>query len=130
VNLATKLSQSAAESQEVISGTHKYLTGNLPSDICSKFRSSNLESAEILEQKKELWRELSFNPKSSSNSFKTSMITLMESDFAAENMRRSSTKHKWVRPKAWHQGCKPNRGKRLTASFKSKESTSIANTKR
>jgi hypothetical protein len=90
VNLATKPSQSAAVSLDVIKGTPKYLTGNLPFVICNKTSNSCLTSSERPKQKTELLRGLAFNPKISSNSFKTSKIILMESKVAVEKMRRSS----------------------------------------
>jgi len=54
----------------------------------------------------------------------------MEYIAAAETISRSSAKHKWVSPKEWHLGWKPNLGSVVAVSVNNKENISIAITKR
>jgi hypothetical protein len=62
--------------------------------MCRKFRISFLTPKETPPKNTELLAGFAFNPASSSNSSRTSLMTLIESQEAVENIRRSSAKHK------------------------------------
>jgi hypothetical protein len=130
VILAIRPSQSTVANRFEIKGTPKYLTRRKPSDTCRKSKSALLAAEGTPAKNKELLAWLDFNPESSSNSTKTSLITLRELKFAAEKMSKSSAKQRWENLKEEHLGWNLKSGWSRAETSNNRDKTFMAKTKK